>query len=138
MFSLLTGYLRFASASQLLPSLMQQLAQSSPELVQLINENQEDFYQLLNALPAGGVRGRGAGGGGGGIRVTPEENEAIERLAALGFDKTLAAQVWRRRAWTWLLLALTVSPPQLSPGIFCLRQGRELGSQLADGERGRL
>lgn len=73
---------------------MQQLAQNNPELVQLINQNQEDFYQLLNAVQPGGMPRRA---GGPGIQVTPEENEAIERLAALGFEKALAAQV--RRLW---------------------------------------
>lgn len=82
-------------APQLLPSLMQQLAAQNPQLVQLINENQEDFYHLINAPPGpmpGGAPG-GAPGGGAGVQVTPEENEDIERLAALGFDRTMAVQV---------------------------------------------
>jgi UV excision repair protein RAD23 len=84
----------------LLAPLLQQLAQSNPQLLQLINEHQNEFYNMLNEPlesegGAGGVGGnvtegsganRGAGGAGGRqpgsgyITVTPQEREAIDRV----------------------------------------------------------
>eukprot|EP00439_Symbiodinium_sp_Y106_P026911 s1658_g3.t1 len=43
----------------------------------------------------GGMPGMGPGGGGPQvIRLSEEENAAVERLAALGFDKEMAAQAY--------------------------------------------
>jgi UV excision repair protein RAD23 len=95
----------------LLPSLLQQIGAANPELVQLINENQEDFYILLNAEDEeGGDMGMGMPGPPQpGMQLTPEENEAIERLCALGFDRALAMQAYfaceknENLAANWLL-----------------------------------
>lgn len=86
---------------QLLPSLMQQLAAQNPQLVQLINANQEDFYHLINTPPGPmpGMGGPGAPGGGQAIQVTPEENADIERLTEMGFDRAIAAQVCCKTLW---------------------------------------
>ena len=48
-----------------------------------INENQEDFYILLNSTSGGG----GAPPGAVRIQITQEESDAIDRLCALGFDR---------------------------------------------------
>lgn len=80
---------------QLLPSLLQQLAERNPGLAQSINDNQEDFYQLINAVPGGdGGMGGGQGPGPGAIQVTPEEKAAIDRLMALGFPEHVVVQAY--------------------------------------------
>jgi UV excision repair protein RAD23 len=65
----------------------------------LISNNQDAFLQMMSE-PVGGA---GAGGddeeeeGGAGVQyltVTPEENAAIERLVALGFDRQAAAEAF--------------------------------------------
>jgi len=75
---------------ELLPALLQQLGQHNPQLIQLINDNQEDFYILLN-MTAGGSAGPE---GGIPIQVTREESEAINRLCQLGFDRNLVIQAY--------------------------------------------
>lgn len=83
---------------QLLPGLLLQLAERFPELVQQINDNQEDFYHLINDTSGGPPADRMEGGAGGpppgSIQVTQEEKDAIDRLCALGFDQNLAAQAY--------------------------------------------
>eukprot|EP00047_Mylnosiga_fluctuans_P001863 m.222203 g.222203 ORF g.222203 m.222203 type:complete len:347 (+) comp10729_c0_seq1:4317-5357(+) len=75
---------------ELLPTLLQQLGQHNPQLIQLINDNQEDFYNLLNMTTGGAPPGAGAMQ----IQVTAEENEAINRLCQLGFDRSLVIQAY--------------------------------------------
>jgi len=83
------------SNPQLLQSVLEQLGQQNPQLLNMINNNQEEFIQLLNlpadsATPgAGGAGGapQGAGPGANYISVTQEEKDAIERLQALGFSR---------------------------------------------------
>lgn len=92
---------------RLLGPLLEQIAQSNPEILELIKDNQEDFMALiqapisdaeLQALAAQedleGEDGDEDGALGGGavdptnvIQVTEEEKSAIERLMALGFDR---------------------------------------------------
>ncbi|KAJ3121042.1 UV excision repair protein RAD23 B [Nowakowskiella sp. JEL0407] len=80
----------------LLEPMLQSLAASNPQLLQLINTNQEAFLQLLNegddgddAVAADALAALG-GGGQTVIQITPEENEAVQRLVALGFDRDAA------------------------------------------------
>eukprot|EP00729_Bicosta_minor_P009992 gene9992-23648_t len=85
---------------ELLPSILQQIAQNQPDMAQLFNANREDFYILLNS-PLPGQGGGGGGGGGGGqprggfqVQVTPEEQAAIQRLCDLGFDRNEVIQAY--------------------------------------------
>ncbi|KAJ3117383.1 UV excision repair protein RAD23 B [Nowakowskiella sp. JEL0407] len=80
----------------LLEPMLQSLAASNPQLLNLINTNQEAFLQLLNegddgddAAAADALAALG-GGGQTVIQITPEENEAVQRLVALGFDRDQA------------------------------------------------
>jgi UV excision repair protein RAD23 len=99
----------------LLAPLLQQLAQSNPQLLQLINEHQNEFYNMINE-PMDADTGSGAGGTGGAvppaagggaspggtarnpnsqyIQVTPQEREAIDRLKALGFPEAMCIQAY--------------------------------------------
>lgn len=95
----------------LLAPLLQQLAQSNPQLLQLINEHQSEFYNMINEPMGGGTGGESAGSGsesetgssaGGAARqpgtnylqVTPAERDAIDRLKALGFPETMCIQAY--------------------------------------------
>jgi len=65
----------------LLQPLLQQIGQANPQLLQLIQENQQEFLSLLEEDDGGLPPGANV------IQVTPEERAAIERLEALGFDR---------------------------------------------------
>lgn len=89
----------------LLQPFLQQLGASNPELLSLIERNQAEFVQFLQE---GAAEGEGLdalmdqfgddeeGGEGGAqyIQVTEEENQAIERLTGMGFDRQLAIQAF--------------------------------------------
>lgn len=96
----------------LLAPLLQQLAQSNPQLLSLINEHQNEFYNMINepmdsdssssggsnpSAPTGGSAG-GAGGQAGqqrqSITITQAEREAIDRLKALGFPEGMCVQAY--------------------------------------------
>ncbi|EFO15597.2 UV excision repair protein Rad23 [Loa loa] len=85
----------------LLPQIIQQIAQSNPALMEAIQNNQEEFVNLLNN---GSV---GSGGGGGGrvspsageqrqvaIHVTEAERDAINRLKSMGFPEQLVIEAY--------------------------------------------
>lgn len=101
----------------LLGPLLQQLAQSNPQLLQLINEHQNEFYDMINepmdASESSAAGGQPAAGGGrtgpaggaaptGGsntpgetrIHLTVEERDAINRLKALGFPELMCVQAY--------------------------------------------
>lgn len=81
----------------MLQPLIQQLAQANPAIAQQLAQNPELLYQLL-----GGMEGGEEGDDGEGelppgthiVNVTPEEEEAIGRLQALGFDRQQAIQAF--------------------------------------------
>eukprot|EP00274_Cyanoptyche_gloeocystis_P001449 CAMPEP_0196657148 /NCGR_PEP_ID=MMETSP1086-20130531/22135_1 /TAXON_ID=77921 /ORGANISM="Cyanoptyche gloeocystis , Strain SAG4.97" /LENGTH=315 /DNA_ID=CAMNT_0041990175 /DNA_START=1 /DNA_END=948 /DNA_ORIENTATION=+ len=102
----------------MLPVVLQELQRSNPQLLALINQNQQAFLQML-AQPSGGAApptstaqsgrnpaelaalaqllaaaGQGGGGGGAPVYVTPEEKEAIDRLVAMGFERDLALEAY--------------------------------------------
>lgn len=91
---------------QILQPMLQELGKQNPRLLDLINSNQQEFLQLLNeSLPEGedadqlmeGLMGEGTEGEGlpaTEIQITPEENEAIQRLEAMGFDRSLVIQAF--------------------------------------------
>eukprot|EP00906_Rhabdomonas_costata_P001977 RCo003121 len=93
-----------AASAEFLPAVMRQLRQQNPALFNLINENPQEFIQLLqNGLPAGVRATPGAGGrpsapappvAGNVVHLTPDEKAAVERLAALGFPEGLAAEAF--------------------------------------------
>eukprot|EP01105_Mastigella_eilhardi_P010830 TRINITY_DN250_c0_g1_i1.p1 TRINITY_DN250_c0_g1~~TRINITY_DN250_c0_g1_i1.p1 ORF type:complete len:290 (-),score=62.57 TRINITY_DN250_c0_g1_i1:37-906(-) len=94
-----------------LQPILQSLAQSNPQLLQLITQHQDEFLRLVSeGAPAGAGPGAGAGAGAGAggegaapgeggmmpqrIAVTPEEKAAIDRLCALGFDRSLVIDAY--------------------------------------------
>lgn len=87
-----------------LPMLLQGIGETNPDLLGLINENQEQFISLLNeqqpeegASPGGGAASGGGGGGGGApfqISVTPAEKDSIDRIVAMGFNEAEVIQAY--------------------------------------------
>lgn len=84
---------------QMLQNVLQELGQANPQLLQAIQNNPQQFINLLQETPAGG------GGGGGdaaapqplpanALQVTPAEKEAIDRIKALGFPEHLVVQAY--------------------------------------------
>ncbi|KAK7067058.1 UV excision repair protein RAD23 B [Halocaridina rubra] len=97
------------SNPSLLDAFIQQIGQTNPQLLQVIQQNQEAFVRMLNeggssgGGSAGGNGGnQGSGGGSGGrthgqnaIVVSPQDREAIERLKALGnFPEDMVLQAY--------------------------------------------
>jgi len=87
------------SNPQLLQPVLQQLGAQNPQLLQLISQHQQEFINLLNEPTTGstgtaqGTTGTGQSGTQGGpgpqyIQVTQDEKDAIDRLEALGFDRS--------------------------------------------------
>ncbi|KAL3994826.1 XPC-binding domain family protein [Acanthocheilonema viteae] len=87
----------------ILPQIIQQIAQSNPALMEAIQNNQEEFVNLLNNGSVGS--GGGGGGGGGGvpptgeqrqvaIHVTEAERDAINRLKSMGFPEQLVIEAY--------------------------------------------
>jgi len=97
----------------LLQPILQRIAQTSPQLYQIIQQNPQEFIRLLNEAPPSPQTGQqqggntqnplgalGAMGGGvgatppGTIFVTPQEKQAIDELVSLGFSRMAAAQAY--------------------------------------------
>nr|CAD2207017.1 unnamed protein product [Meloidogyne enterolobii] len=92
-----------------LPQIMQEIAETRPELMQMIRDNQDQFLALLNAEgggaggaanPIAAALGGAAGAGGGGgpqavtIPVTANDREAIDRLCGMGFPEQLVIEAY--------------------------------------------
>ncbi|XP_010532056.1 PREDICTED: ubiquitin receptor RAD23b [Tarenaya hassleriana] len=87
------------SNPQILQPMLQELGKQNPQLLRLIQENQAEFLQLLNE-PYEGSDGDAdifdqqeqemphA------INVTPAEQESIQRLEAMGFDRALVIEAF--------------------------------------------
>jgi len=94
----------------MLSTMLQQIGQSNPQLLQIISQNQEAFIRMINEGEAGEGGGEEGGVGGVGaalgdapgdaldqpgvIQVSPQDKEAIERLKALGFPEHLVVQAY--------------------------------------------
>lgn len=79
------------SNPSLLQPLLQQLGQSNPELLRSINADPNGFLQ---ALLEGVDDEEGAPPGSSMVHVTAEEKDAIDRLVALGFDRSLVIEAY--------------------------------------------
>ncbi|KAH7718082.1 UV excision repair protein Rad23 containing protein [Aphelenchoides avenae] len=102
---------------EMLPQIMQQIAQTNPDLMEAIRDNQDAFIQMLNDEAPGAIGGGGGGGGGGAaalgeapapaaggaapgggrvvtINVTENDREAINRLKAMGFPEQLVIEAY--------------------------------------------
>jgi len=82
----------FASLQQLarndpqrFQELMNQLIQSNPQLGQLLAQHGNEFMQLLR----GGARPQGIQ-----LQITPQDQEALQRLVALGFSRNRAIEAY--------------------------------------------
>jgi UV excision repair protein RAD23 len=85
----------------LLQPVLAQLGSQNPQLLQLINQHQQEFIQLLNepVSETGGTNPLSGMGNPPGpspqyIQVTPEEKAAIDRLCGLGFDRALVIEAF--------------------------------------------
>jgi UV excision repair protein RAD23 len=90
------------------PLLLQQVAQSSPEMLAQLGGNPQALERLLAGIAAdpeaaaaqlGAAGGAGRGGGGGGgrsrhIEVTQEEKTQLDNLQALGFSRDIVLEAW--------------------------------------------
>lgn len=83
----------------MLEPLLMELGRANPDILLLINENQEAFLELINSP----LEGAGAGAIPGSlppgsepvrIQVTQEEKAAIDRLTALGFSQQAAMEAY--------------------------------------------
>lgn len=75
---------------QILQAMLQELGKQNPQLLRLIQDHQAEFLQLINE-PLEGFEGdlfdQPEQDMPHAINVTPAEQQAIERLEALGFDR---------------------------------------------------
>ncbi|GLU14132.1 hypothetical protein SLE2022_307200 [Rubroshorea leprosula] len=85
------------SNPQILQPMLQELGKQNPHLLRLIQEHQAEFLQLINE-PLEGSEGdifdQPEQDMPHAINVTPAEQEAIERLEAMGFDRNLVIEAF--------------------------------------------
>ncbi|XP_076893603.1 ubiquitin receptor RAD23b-like isoform X2 [Bidens hawaiensis] len=86
------------SNPQILQPMLQELGKQNPQLLGLIQENHSEFLRLINE-PVDASEGDLFDQGDQemmphAISVTPAEQEAIERLEAMGFDRTLVIEAF--------------------------------------------
>ncbi|XP_051149052.1 ubiquitin receptor RAD23c-like [Andrographis paniculata] len=82
---------------QILQPMLVELGKQNPQLVRMIQDHHEDFLRLINEPVEGGegnILEQLAGGMPQTLTVTVEEREAIERLEAMGFDRSIVLEVF--------------------------------------------
>lgn len=83
---------------QMLAQMLPALQESNPDIVQAIQQNPQALMEMMHeAVGGGGGEGDDAEGAPPGttvIRLTEEENAAVDRLAGLGFERGMAAQAY--------------------------------------------
>ncbi|KAK1422420.1 hypothetical protein QVD17_25525 [Tagetes erecta] len=85
------------SNPQILQPMLQELGKQNPQLLGLIQENHAEFLQLINEpvdASEGDIFDQADQEMPHAISVTPAEQEAIERLEAMGFDRTLVIEAF--------------------------------------------
>ncbi|CAO2838422.1 unnamed protein product [Amaranthus hypochondriacus] len=85
------------SNPQILQPMLQELGKQNPELLGLIQDHHAEFLQLLNEPhdgSEGDIFGQGEQDMPHAISVTQEEQEAIERLEGMGFDRSLVIEAF--------------------------------------------
>ncbi|TYJ13454.1 hypothetical protein E1A91_A10G052900v1 [Gossypium mustelinum] len=85
------------SNPQILQPMLQELGKQNPQLLRLIQEHHAEFLQLINE-PLEGSEGdifdQAEQEMPHAVNVTPAEQEAIERLEAMGFDRALVIEAF--------------------------------------------
>ncbi|VDN53292.1 unnamed protein product [Dracunculus medinensis] len=89
------------SDPSVLPQVIEQIAQSNPSLMEAIQNNQEEFINLLNAPAVLSAAGQadsrseeGLNRNYFGIEITRSEQDAINRLKAMGFPEQLVIEAY--------------------------------------------
>ncbi|ESQ35194.1 hypothetical protein EUTSA_v10007982mg [Eutrema salsugineum] len=87
------------SNPQILQPMLQELGKQNPQLLRLIQENQAEFLQLLNEPYEGSdgdmdIFDQPEQEMPHAVNVTPAEQEAIQRLEAMGFDRALVIEAF--------------------------------------------
>mmetsp|Transcript_50542 Transcript_50542/g.57958 ORF Transcript_50542/g.57958 Transcript_50542/m.57958 type:complete len:397 (+) Transcript_50542:74-1264(+) len=78
-----------------LPSLLENLRESDPELYQLIADNRDAVNELLYSDQASGAANTGSVGlEGYALTMTPEDHEAVTRLEGLGFNRNAVVEAY--------------------------------------------
>ncbi|GAV78081.1 ubiquitin domain-containing protein/UBA domain-containing protein/XPC-binding domain-containing protein [Cephalotus follicularis] len=82
---------------QILQPMLQELGKHNPQLLRLIQEHDGEFLQLINEPPEGSegdIFDQPEQEMPHAINVTPSEQEAIERLEAMGFERALVIEAF--------------------------------------------
>ncbi|XP_056845383.1 probable ubiquitin receptor RAD23a isoform X2 [Raphanus sativus] len=87
------------SNPQILQPMLQELGKQNPQLLRLIQENQAEFLQLINEPYEGSdgdmdILDQPEQEMPHAVNVTPAEQEAIQRLEAMGFDRALVIEAF--------------------------------------------
>lgn len=82
---------------QVLQPMLQEFGKQNPNVMRLIQQHQTDFHRMLNEPfegEEGNILEQFSAAMPQAIQVTPEEQTAIERLEAMGFDRSTVLEVY--------------------------------------------